>query len=39
MRDHGLDYFENARRATYVQQEYAMHNPLELQAMANTAGD
>lgn len=29
MRDHGLDYFENARRATYVQQEYAMHNPLE----------
>ena len=28
MRDHGLDYFENARRATYVQQEYAMRNPL-----------
>ena len=27
MRDHGLDYFENSRRATYVQQEYAKRNP------------
>jgi hypothetical protein len=29
MRAHGLDYFENARRATYVQQQYAIHNPLQ----------
>jgi hypothetical protein len=29
MRDHGSDYFENSRQATYVQQEYAMHNPLQ----------
>lgn len=28
MRDKGLDYFENSRRATYVQQQYAIHNPL-----------
>jgi hypothetical protein len=27
MREHGLDYFENSRRATYVQQEYAKRNP------------
>ena len=27
MREHGLDYFENSRRATYVQQEYARRNP------------
>ena len=29
MREKGLDYFENSRRATYVQREYAIHNPLE----------
>jgi hypothetical protein len=29
MREHGLDYFENSRRAAYVQQQYAIHNPLE----------
>ena len=29
MRDKGLDYFENSRRATYVQRENAIHNPLE----------
>jgi len=23
----GIDYFENSRRATYIQQEYAMRNP------------
>ena len=23
----GIDYFENSRRATYVQQRYAIHNP------------
>ncbi len=28
MRDHGLDYFENSRRATLVQQQYAIHNPM-----------
>ena len=26
-RQKGVDYFENSRRATYVQQEYAVHNP------------
>lgn len=25
----GIDYFENSRRATYIQQEYAIRNPLE----------
>jgi len=29
MREHGTDYFENSRRATYVQQEYARRNPNE----------
>jgi hypothetical protein len=29
LRDKGLDYFENSRRATYVQREYAIRNPLE----------
>ena len=28
-RDRGIDYFENSRRATYVQREYAIRNPLE----------
>ena len=28
MRDKGIDYFENSRRATYVQQQYAIDNPL-----------
>ena len=28
MRDKGMDYFENSRRATYVQQKYAIDNPL-----------
>jgi len=27
MREHNLDYFENSRRATYAQQEYARRNP------------
>ncbi|WP_167095661.1 glucoamylase family protein [Parvibaculum indicum] len=27
-RDKGIDYFENSRRATYVQREYAIRNPL-----------
>ena len=29
MRDHGSDYFENSRQATFVQQAYAIHNPLQ----------
>ncbi|WP_378941070.1 glucoamylase family protein [Mesorhizobium sp. ANAO-SY3R2] len=28
MRDHGSDYFQNSRHATYVQQEYAVRNPM-----------
>ncbi|MCV9961809.1 hypothetical protein OIU34_07825 [Pararhizobium sp. BT-229] len=28
MRDHGSDYFQNSRHATYVQQEYAIRNPM-----------
>lgn len=28
MRGKGIDYFENSRRATYVQQQYAIRNPL-----------
>lgn len=28
MREKGIDYFENSRRATYVQQQYAIRNPL-----------
>lgn len=28
MREKGIDYFENSRRATYVQREYAIRNPL-----------
>ncbi len=28
MREKGCDYFENSRRATYVQHQYAIHNPL-----------
>ncbi|OEZ63043.1 glucoamylase family protein [Duganella sp. HH105] len=28
MRQHDLDYFENSRRAVYVQQRYAIENPL-----------
>jgi hypothetical protein len=29
MRAKGIDYFENSRRATYVQQQYAIENPLK----------
>lgn len=28
MRAQGIDYFENSRRATYVQQRYAIKNPM-----------
>jgi hypothetical protein len=29
MRSRGIDYFENSRRATYIQREYAIKNPHE----------
>jgi hypothetical protein len=29
MRDHDSDYFQNTRQATYIQQEYAIRNPME----------
>jgi len=29
MREKGIDYFENSRRATYIQQQYAIDNPLK----------
>ena len=32
MREHGLDYFENSRRATYAQRRYAIANPKHWQA-------
>jgi hypothetical protein len=31
LRDRGIDYFENSRRATLVQQQYAIRNPLEFE--------
>lgn len=31
MRSHGLDYFENSRRATYAQRRYAIANPMAWQ--------
>lgn len=30
MRSKGIDYFENSRRATLIQQQYAIHNPLSM---------
>lgn len=35
MRDKGMDYFENSRRATYVQQQYAIENPLKFVGYRN----
>ena len=32
MHEKGIDYFENSRRATYVQQRYAIDNPLKFEA-------
>ncbi|TKR53295.1 hypothetical protein D7I39_21695 [Allopusillimonas ginsengisoli] len=31
MRDKGIDYFENSRRATYAQRAYATRNPMEFE--------
>ena len=33
MRDHGSDYFENSRQATFVQQAYAVHNPMQFERL------
>ncbi len=30
MQNKGIDYFENSRRATFIQQKYAVDNPLKL---------
>ena len=38
MRERGIDYFENSRRATYVQQQYAIRNPKGSRATASSAG-
>jgi hypothetical protein len=35
MRDKGIDYFENSRRATYAQQRYAVANPLEFEGYSD----
>ena len=35
MREKGIDYFENSRRATYVQQQYAITNPLRFKDYAS----
>ena len=31
MRERGIDYFENSRCATYVQQQYAIQNPMQFE--------
>jgi len=36
MRDKGIDYFENSRRATCVQQQYAVDNPLKFAGYSAT---
>lgn len=36
MREHDSDYFENSRRATHVQQQYAVHNPLGFEHVGET---
>jgi hypothetical protein len=36
MRDHDSDYFENSRRATFVQQQYAIRNPLGFKHVGET---
>ena len=35
MRSKGIDYFENSRRATYVQQQYAIENPSKFMGYAS----
>ncbi|MDQ6639800.1 MAG: hypothetical protein M3Z15_09090 [Pseudomonadota bacterium] len=36
MREHSSDYFENSRRATLVQQQYAIRNPLAFEHVGET---
>jgi hypothetical protein len=31
MREHGSDYFENSRQATYLHREYAIRNPMQFE--------
>ncbi len=39
MREHQSDYFENSRQATFVQQAYAVHNPMQFEGYGeNTWG-
>jgi hypothetical protein len=38
MRGKSIDYFENSRRATYVQQQYAIENPAKFEGYNSTAG-
>jgi hypothetical protein len=35
MRKKGIDYFENSRRATFIQQEYAVRNPLDFKGYSD----
>ncbi|HEU5248435.1 MAG TPA: glucoamylase family protein [Thermoanaerobaculia bacterium] len=37
MRHHGIDYFENSRRATWVQQRYAKANPQRFRGYSKDA--
>ncbi|WP_315927255.1 glucoamylase family protein [Mesorhizobium sp. SP-1A] len=37
MHGHDSDYFENSRRATYVQRDYAIRNPLEFAGYDETS--
>jgi hypothetical protein len=44
MRERGIDYFENSRRATFAQQQYAIRNPRQFKGYSEycwglTAGD
>ena len=36
MREHDLDYFQNSRRATFAQREYAIHNPMQWKDYSST---
>ena len=38
MREKGIDYFENSRRATFAQRAYAIANPAAGRATARTSG-
>jgi hypothetical protein len=37
MRDRGIDYFENSRRATYLQRAYAIRNPRRFKGYCENA--